>query len=182
LVPNNKKGSTGPIALCEGCFAKIDHIFEAETLHAQVLPALAMGVAAGVVAALVWYGFVAVTQYQLGIIAVGIGWLVARAVMFGSGGKRGGALPWISVGITLVSMVVSEYLIVRHFAVQALAEEGVTGIPLILPPGFMVQVVYEGLASDPLTLLFWIIALWQAYSMLRRRRLKPLKGAKANAS
>ncbi len=87
--------------------------------------------------------------------------------MFGSGQKRGLLLQLISVGITIAAMAVSEYLIVRHFAVESLARRGVTDIPWLLPLDVMLMLIVEGLKASPLTLLFWGIAVWQAFTMLR---------------
>lgn len=164
-----------PVALCDTCVAKIESIFVAETLHPKVLPAAALGLVAGLVAAGIWYAVVAITNFQLGIVAVGVGWAVAKAVSVGSGKKRGGVLPWISVAIALVAMASGQYLVIRHFIVEELAAEGVANIPLLLSLELMVQLVYEGLKADPVTLLFWIIALWQAYALVRKRRLPTLK-------
>lgn len=164
--------SSGPLTLCPGCVERAEAIFQSETQDANVGTAIALGLGAALVSAIVWFAVVAVTEYQLGIIAVGIGWLVAQAVMLGSGGKRGGALPWISLGVTVMAMILSEYLIVRHFLVQALAaEEGITGIPPILPPVLMVELVFEGVKNDPLTVVFWIIAIIETVGIPRKRRL-----------
>ena len=130
------------------------------------------GLAAAVVGTLVWYGVVVITKYQLGFIAVGVGWLVGMGVVFGSGRKRGPALQAISVAITLAALVASEYLIVRHFAVEFLAEEGVTEIPVLLPLGLMLELVVTSIGENLITLIFWAIALWAAFSTPARRRLR----------
>lgn len=62
--------------------------------------------------------------------------------------------------LTLVALVVSEYLIVAHFVGQQLAE-GET-LQLLQPPDSVVTVVAESLQADPVTLVFWGIALFQA--------------------
>ncbi len=51
--------------------------------------ALVYGVAAAAVAALVWWGIRALTGYELGIIAIGVGFLVGMAVRMGSSGRGG---------------------------------------------------------------------------------------------
>ena len=163
---------TGPITLCEGCAGRAEQLFRAETEGANVGAAVGLGFLAGLVSALVWFGVVVVTEYQLGIVAVGVGWLVAQAVMFGSGKRRGGALPWISLVITALAMLLAEYLIVRHYLVQYLAEEGMQDVPLLLPVHLSASLVFESIKSEPLTVVFWVIALIEAAGLPRRRRLR----------
>lgn len=170
VVPPRKR-SDPAITLCPDCVAAVEQHYAAETEGARMVPAIALGLLASLAAAAVWYGAVILTKYQLGVIAVGVGWLVAYAVMFGAGKKRGGALPYVSVGISLIGMVIAQYLIVQHYAVKALADEGITGVRL-LPVGLSINLIYESLKADPLTLLFWIIALWQAFVLTRKRRIR----------
>src|SRR5262245_13031880 len=49
------------------------------------LKGVAYAAVAGVLAALVWYGVVAVTDMKLGIVAIGVGWLVGRGAVLGAG-------------------------------------------------------------------------------------------------
>lgn len=128
----------------------------------NMVGAVLAGLAAAVVSALVWYGIVVLTNYQIGLVAVGVGFLVGLAVTVGSGGRRGLPLQIVSVAITLPAMALGEYLVVRHFVA---AEQAV---PWLLPPGVMLKLVVAGLEADPLTLLFWAIALWTAFKLPSR--------------
>ena len=157
--------------LCANCAGEIDRQFEAETENPNLILAALAGLGAAAIGALVWYGVVAIINYQLGIIAAGIGWLVGMAVVFGSGRKRGVALQAISVIITIVALVISEYLIVRHFIVKELTEQGFTDFVLLLPLGEMFELVIEGIKADLLTLVFWGIAILAAVATPARRRL-----------
>jgi hypothetical protein len=69
-----------------------------------------------------------------------------------------------SVGLTVLAMALAEFFIVRHFVNEELAAEGVAhAVPLFINPVDMVLVVVESLALDPLTLVFWAIALFAAW-------------------
>jgi hypothetical protein len=57
-----------------------------------------------------------------------------------------------------------------------MAQRGYGSIPLLLPVETMVLFVVEGLKGDPLTLLFWGIAVWQAFTLPAARRA-PQAGA-----
>jgi hypothetical protein len=129
--------------------------------------ALAVGVCAALVAAFGWYLVVALTHYQLGLLAIGVGFLVGAGVVFGGRGGRGMTFQVASVAITLLAMAGSEYLIVRHFANVQLAAEGLA-IPLLTPPAVMLDIVSDGLKQDPITLVFWGIALWTAFKLPAR--------------
>ncbi len=160
--------------LCANCAAELEREMQAETENPNLILAALAGLGAAAIGALVWYGVVVITNYQVGIIAAGIGWLVGIAVVFGSGRKRGPALQAISVIITLMALAVSQYLIMRHFAVEYLTEQepGFPGLPLLLPVGLMFELVVEGLKSDLLTIVFWGIALLAAVATPARRRLR----------
>ncbi len=160
------------VTMCSNCARTVERALEAETEDISSVNALLLGLGAAILSSVAWYGVVVVTNYQLGIIAVGVGWLVAQAVMLGAGRKRGASLQGLSVAITVLAMGFSQYLIVRHFAAQSLAKRGYTNIPLLLPLDLMVKLIVESLKAAPLTLLFWAIAVWEAYKFPAARRLQ----------
>ena len=169
-----KRKSDPDIVLCANCADQAEQAFQAETEDANLLGGTLLGLLAGVVSALVWYGIVVVTDYQLGIIAVAVGWLVAQGVIFGAGRKRGVSLQVISLIITIGAMAASEYLIVRHILMKIAAEEGylVNDVPILLPLEDIWFLILEGIKADPITLIFWAIALWEAVSLPAKRRLR----------
>lgn len=172
IVLRGKDKKAPNVTICPNCASAIERAFQAETEEPNLIGALLIGLGAALISSLIWYAVVVVTNYQLGIIAIAVGWLVAQAVMLGAGRKRGPRLQGLSVVITVMAMAFSEYLIVRHFAVQALAKEGYTNIPLLLPLDVMLILIVEGIKADPLTLLFWGIAVWEAFALPAQRRLR----------
>ena len=125
------------------------------------------GLVAAVLATAVWYGVVAVTQYQIGLVAIAVGFMVGYGVVLGANRRGSVVLVAVSVILTLLALVISEYLIVAHFVSQGFAAEGVT-IELVQPPDFVISVVIDSLQADPLTLAFWAIALFQAFAIPSR--------------
>jgi hypothetical protein len=157
---------------CPVCALAVEQQFQAETKNPDPVFALLAGLAAAVVGILIWYGLVVITNYHLGFVAIAIGWLVGIAVALGAGRKRGPGLQALSVAITLVALVINQWLIVRYFSVQALTELGFKEIPLLLPLGMMLDLVITSISEDPLALVFWAIALWAAFATPARRRLR----------
>ena len=117
------------------------------------------GAVAAVVASGVWYAVVTLSQYQIGIVAIAVGWLVGMGVVYGAGHRGSFALIPISVILTLIALVTSEYLIVAHFFSLDVGY----AVDLLQPPDFIAEVVITSLQADPLTLVFWAIALFQAF-------------------
>ena len=125
------------------------------------------GAIGAVLATALWYGVVAITNWQVGIIAVAVGFIVGQGVVFGAGRHPSIALVPISVAFTLVSLVVSEYLIARHFlgiaAAEISAEFGVTIAEVEAEFASPIDLLRFSLESEPITLLFWAIAGWEAF-------------------
>lgn len=167
------KGRNAPHrVLCAGCADALEKSFEEETLDINWAGAVLLGLIAGVAACLAWYAFVIWTEKLYGAIAMGVGWLVGTAVIFGAGRKRGRGLQIISAVLTIVVMAFSEYLIVRHFF---LAKEA-AGVPVLLPLGIIWNFVYVSVKSDPATLFFWGLAILIAFSTPAKRRLQRVNG------
>jgi len=160
------------ITLCAGCASKIEAALHSETQNANVVNAFALALGAALVSALVWYGIVVATEYQLGIVAIGVGWLVAQAAVLGAGRRRGTSVQWISVLATLLAMLLSQYLIIWHFVNLALPKEGYGSLPLFMPVNLAFKMIGVSIQDDPLTLVFWAIALWEAFIIPRKRKLK----------
>lgn len=129
---------------------------------ANLLGGLLGGAIGAAVAAGLWYGVVATTQWQIGLVAIAVGFVVGQAVVFGAAGRGSILLIPISLVFTLVSLVASEYLIARHFVELEAVE---LGVPVDVAQALFtpVELVRLSLESDPLTLVFWAIAGFQAF-------------------
>lgn len=72
---------------------------------ARVGRAFLAGGAAAVLGALVWYGIGRLTGYELGLIAIVIGWMVGKAVHWGSGHRGGWRYQVIAMLLTYLAIV-----------------------------------------------------------------------------
>ncbi|CAN5658170.1 hypothetical protein BH23CHL7_BH23CHL7_21440 [soil metagenome] len=128
------------------------------------------GVVGGLIAALLasaaWYGVVVLSGYQIAFVAVAVGWLVGTAVVVGARQRVSWPLVSFAVVATLAALFVSEYLVLYHFATELLrAEAGILEFELIQPIDFMFELVAGSIEEDPVTLLFWAVALFFAASI-----------------
>ena len=128
------------------------------------------GVVGAVAASAVWYAVVAATQFQVGLVAIAVGWIVGQAVVFGAQRRFSVALIPISVVLTLLALAASEYLIVLHFFSQEFG-----AVDFVQPPALVLDVIMASLQADPLTLVFWAIALFQAF-IIPARVARPSAG------
>ena len=106
------------VTACETCASGLADAHPGRALGKGLLLAVAAGVGAGVLGALVYYAVLALTGYELAIIAIGVGYLVGRAVRWASGGRGGRPYQVLAVALTYVA-IVSTYV---PFVVASLNE------------------------------------------------------------
>ena len=148
-------------------FPTADELRDKQTSDPNMFNALLYGLVAGAIGGAIWFALVMITDHEVGIVAIAIGWLVGQAVVIGSGRKRGMKLQLLSVLITLAAMVGAEYFIIREILVRLLATEigaaEAARIPLFLPLDMAIDFVVSIVREDPITLLFWGLALYAAF-------------------
>jgi hypothetical protein len=133
--------------------------------------ALVTGLAAAILGGGIWYGIVVVTDIRVGIAAIVVGFIVGIGVSFEQNGRDRVPLQVLSVMLTLLSLALAEYFIVRHAVVEVLASRGSTAhVPLFQSIDDMVEWVRLDIVDSPLLLLFWAIALFQAWTVPAGRR------------
>jgi hypothetical protein len=134
-----------------------------------LLGGLVLGTGAAIIAAIAWYLVVALSQSQIAFVAVLIGWFVGSAVVWGARGRVSVPLLVASPLLTLLALAVSEYLIIYHLVTQEL---GLVA-DLLQPIDVMIEIVIESVTADPITLVFWAIALaaaaWIPFRAMREQ-------------
>jgi hypothetical protein len=132
----------------------------AEPQH--IVGAVLGGAIGAALATAIWYGVVAATSWQVGLIAIAVGFVVGQGVVFGANGRGSVLFIPVSLAFTLVALVASEYLIAVHFVNQAAVEIGVPASELLalFSPVDLVRISLE---EEPITLLFWAIAGYEAF-------------------
>jgi hypothetical protein len=153
--------------ICQGCATAAEDVIEAETRDINVLGGVFFGVGAAVISALLWYAVVVITNYRVGIVAIVVGWIVAQAVILGSGRKRGPVVQLISVVAIIFAMALGQYLIIRHFLIKA----GFENLPLFMNVKLVFTFLVEVIKEDPLVLVFWLIAAIEGIVLPAKRKL-----------
>ncbi len=167
-IPRGEEIRTENAVFCPGCFEEIKRVLQDsladQSQNINYLGAVAGGLLGGLLAALVWWGFVTVTNIQFGLVAVIIGWAAGKGVMILSGYKRALSLQLIAVGLTVLSYGMATYWVSRTFIHQYFAENDMVGsLPLFPDPTLFLDVVTSGF--EFFDVIFLAIALWQAWKM-----------------
>jgi hypothetical protein len=96
-------------SLCGGCRLRLETALSAKPGPKGFFKALAAGLGAGVLGAVIYYAVRAISGFELSLIAILVGWLVGKAVRWGTGGKGGRAYQVLAVVLTYLS-IVSSYI------------------------------------------------------------------------
>lgn len=160
LAPIGVQAPAG-LTMCATCAPTITMPADA-AFSQNIITGAAVGFIAAIAATAAWYFIVTTTLYQMSLIAIGVGWLVGHAVVLGGRG-RGAKLQAVAIGLTLLSMAAAEYLIDVHFHNVFYAAQDIPTVSPIQPVSAMVSIVRDALVADPMTLLFWLLAMAVAF-------------------
>ena len=95
--------------VCPACKTEVERTLGRRPGAVGFLKALGGGVVGGALGALVYYAVRAISGYEIGIIAIGVGWLVGKGVSWGSGWRGGWLYQALAMVLTYVA-IVSTYL------------------------------------------------------------------------
>jgi hypothetical protein len=97
---------------------------EAEQFTPQaLLPAVTGGLLAAIVGGIVWGLIVILTDYEVGFVAWGIGFLAGFLVVRFAGGRKGVPLQAIAIVSSLVGIVLGKYVAYVYFIKEAVREQ-----------------------------------------------------------
>lgn len=97
----------GEQKLCGDCAGRLLAAFPRDS-QARFTRALLLGVGAAAAGLAVYAGFTIVTHLYIGYLSLGVGWLVARAMLQGSGGVGGRRYQIAAVTLTYLSIALAE--------------------------------------------------------------------------
>ena len=74
--------------------------------------AIAFGIAGAIAGAVIYAAFIVITHIQIGYLAIGVAYLIAKAMEVGSSGRGGRPYQWSAVVLTLISVAMGNSLMV----------------------------------------------------------------------
>ena len=98
--------AVGDRILCRECAEKLqEELTNQGSRSGRVFRALGAGAGAAVLGTLLYYGVLALTGYEFGLIAIVVGYGVGAAVRWGSRGRGGWAYQGLAIALTYLSIV-----------------------------------------------------------------------------
>lgn len=95
--------------LCPACKERLEAELTSGSGVTRFLKAAGFGLGGAAVGAGIYYAILALTGYEVGLIAILVGWLVGSAVHRGAGGRGGWVYQSLAVGLTYFA-IVSTYI------------------------------------------------------------------------
>ena len=159
--------------LCERCKAELELHANQGSGAGRFLRATVYGLGAGAVGAGIWYAVRATTGYELGLIAIGVGYFVGIAVRKGSNGRGGWGYQALAMFLTYAS-VVSTYIPEIMTALRQGADKGppLLAISLVLAFIFAFAAPFLGGVENIMGIVIIGIALYEAWKMNKKASLE----------
>lgn len=151
VVPGRGRG--GQLILCDNCAHELENQIKAETEDANLGRGALFGLGAAVVCGAIWYLVEHYTGFPLVVMSFIGGWLIAEAVRYGAGKKRGRPLQFIALGLTALLILGARYALIGQ-----------------TDPAAFLQ-AFGAELQETFTLILYALALWQAYSTPAVRRI-----------
>ena len=106
------KGKKGQdVYFCSVCREGVAKAYSEEMANPNLAQAGLVGALGALVAGVLWFWVVQLTQWQMGYFSIGVGFVVGYAVHWGSGMKRGPSLQVMSAILTLITLYAANYFI-----------------------------------------------------------------------
>jgi hypothetical protein len=107
----------------------VQHEIDEQTSHPNLPGAVGLGALAAALGSVGWFAVArlavaaegGVGWVVVGMLAIGIGWLVGKAVVLGSGNKRGPSLQLISATLSSIPLFGGRYLLLNHLMSRQMA-------------------------------------------------------------
>jgi hypothetical protein len=109
---------------CAGCRGQIEMLIETPRGAGPFLTALLFGGVAGIAGAIVYYAVIALTNFEIGIVAILIGYMVGYAIRKGAGGRGGRRFQVLAIVLTYLAVGLAYTPIVVKGAIQSRTKTG----------------------------------------------------------
>jgi hypothetical protein len=151
---------TGGAIICPECRAALAAEAVAGSATGRLSRALFFGLGGAVAGATLYYAILAITGYEIGLVAIAVGWLVGRAVQLGSRHRGGRVYQALAVVLTYLA-IVSTYLPFIFQRPVDIPSAAAAGALLV----FAITAPFLAGLENVIGLLIIGFALWQAWRM-----------------
>jgi hypothetical protein len=148
--------------VCSSCRARLEAVG-----GGNFGKAILFGSVAGAAGWAIYFAILKITNYEIGIIAVLVGYMVGRAVNVGSGGRGGRSYQILAAMLTYVAITATYVPLI-----MASAAEGGGGIGLVAAVIFALMYPFLAITSSPFGIVILGVGLWQAWIGNRRLELQ----------
>jgi hypothetical protein len=125
-VPANESKLANGHRVCAACARQLQAELASANAPPDVLPrAVAMGALGALLGAGVWAAVLIITNFEIGYLAVLVGFLAGMGVKYGARGATGRQLQKVAVACTFVGLLATKYLVFAHYLSAEAAKEGV---------------------------------------------------------
>ena len=152
------------VYFCDECLAAVNNELDKMTKNLNIPLALAFSLATAVVCAVLYGGFMALTNIDLAIISIGVGYLVALAACKGAGDKRGLKLQIMSVIFTLGAILLANDIFYLASIPEYQNLIGAISILIVGPIGYIQN-------AGPIGLIIAAVGLYPAYTIPKAAKL-----------
>ncbi|MDQ3813315.1 MAG: tetratricopeptide repeat protein [Armatimonadota bacterium] len=135
------------------------------------MKAAIFGFLAAIVGAFIWDKITYYTNWQIGIVAIGVGFLVGTAVSIGAGGKGAVSLQILGGLLAGFGILLGQALIIKDVVTAQSSQ--ISGMSPIVVFIVSVMMVPRSIMSDPLTLVFIAFGVWEGWSLPRPHQPEP---------
>ncbi|MBV1861887.1 MAG: hypothetical protein KUG77_25930 [Nannocystaceae bacterium] len=95
----------GEAAMCGSCKEELVSVVESRTQPIRLVRALGYGVPAAMLGSAIYYAILAITDYEIGLVSILIGFMVGAAIRAASGPGGGRRYQLLAAGLTYVAIV-----------------------------------------------------------------------------
>ncbi len=119
--------SVDGLAACDSCADRVELFVKAEQPAPNALPrALVVGAFGALIAAVLWALIAVVTGYELGLIALAVGYFAGLGVRVGAGNAASMFLQVAAAGLALFGVLAAKYMLVAYSWREAAMAKGIT--------------------------------------------------------
>ena len=157
--------------VCPACALQLERELAQGDARTDDLPrAVALGALGALVGAAAWALVVVLTDFEIGYLAVLVGFLAGYGVKLGARGGHGKTLQQIAVACAAVGLLATKYFMFAHFFTTGAAKEGVK-LGYFSPATLSAFPHFLGSLLSPFDLLWVAIALSSAWRVPRAPRI-----------